>query len=79
MMDDVSIHDEREYMDAFEQVVSEILWMDGYWVHTSAKVDLTKQEKVRIGRRRRHDGNLTLSGIVAAITPCASLNAKEAT
>lgn len=37
-------------MDAFEQVVSEILWMDGYWVRTSIKVDLTKAEKVSIGR-----------------------------
>jgi hypothetical protein len=37
-------------MDAFEQVVSEILWMDGYWVRTSVKVDLTKEEKVSIGR-----------------------------
>jgi hypothetical protein len=37
-------------MDAFEQVVSEILWMDGYWVRTSVKVDLTKEEKIRIGR-----------------------------
>ena len=37
-------------MDAFEQLVSEILWMDGYWVRTSVKVDLTKEEKVLIGR-----------------------------
>jgi hypothetical protein len=37
-------------MDAFEQVVSEILWMDGYWVRTSVKADLTKQEKASIGR-----------------------------
>ena len=37
-------------MDAFEQVVSEILWMEGFWVRTSVKVDLTKEEKVRIGR-----------------------------
>ena len=37
-------------MDAFEQLVSEILWMDGYWVRTSVKVDLTKEEKVQIGR-----------------------------
>lgn len=37
-------------MDAFEQVVSEILWAEGYWVRTSVKVDLTKEEKVRIGR-----------------------------
>lgn len=37
-------------MDAFEQVVSEILWMEGFWARTSLKVDLTKEEKVRIGR-----------------------------
>lgn len=37
-------------MDAFEQVVSEILWMEGYWVRTSVKVNLTKEEKVLIGR-----------------------------
>jgi len=37
-------------LDAFEQLVSEILWMEGYWVRTSVKVDLTKEEKVLIGR-----------------------------
>ena len=37
-------------MDAFEQLVSEILWMDGYWVRTSVKVELTKDEKRQIGR-----------------------------
>jgi hypothetical protein len=37
-------------MDSFEQVISEILWMDGYWVRTSVKVDLTKEEKVQIGK-----------------------------
>ena len=37
-------------MDAFEQLVSEILWMDGYWVRTSVKVELTKEEKRLIGR-----------------------------
>jgi hypothetical protein len=37
-------------MDAFEQLVSEILSMDGYWVRTSVKVDRTKPEKVLIGR-----------------------------
>ena len=35
-------------MDSFEQVVSEILWMEGYWVRTSVKVNLTKEEKVQI-------------------------------
>ena len=37
-------------MDAFEQLVSEILWMEGYWVRTSVKVELTKEEKRLIGR-----------------------------
>jgi hypothetical protein len=37
-------------MDAFEQLVSEILWMDGYWVRTSVKVELTKEEKRIIKR-----------------------------
>lgn len=37
-------------MDAFESVVSEILWRDGYWVQNAVKVELTKQEKVAIGR-----------------------------
>ena len=32
-------------MDAFEQVVGEILWRHGYWVRTSVKVELTKEEK----------------------------------
>ena len=37
-------------MDAFEQLVAEILWMEGYWVRTSVKVELTKEEKRKIGR-----------------------------
>jgi hypothetical protein len=37
-------------MDAFEQLVSEILWMEGYWARTSVKVELTKEEKREIGR-----------------------------
>jgi len=36
-------------MDAFEQIVAMLLERDGYWVHTSYKVRLTKEEKVRIG------------------------------
>ena len=37
-------------MDAFEQVVAEILWREGYWVRTSFKVELTREDKLRIGR-----------------------------
>ena len=37
-------------MDAFEHVVSEVLWAEGYWTRPSFKVELTKQDKVEIGR-----------------------------
>lgn len=37
-------------MDAFEQLISEILWMEGYWVRTSVKVHLTPIEKREINR-----------------------------
>lgn len=37
-------------MDSFEQLVSEILSMDGYWVRPSFKVELTREEKRAIGR-----------------------------
>lgn len=35
-------------MDSFEQVVAEILWREGYRVHTSVKVELSKEEKREI-------------------------------
>jgi hypothetical protein len=37
-------------MDAFEALVSEVLWSEGYWVRQSFKVELTKKEKVSINR-----------------------------
>jgi hypothetical protein len=37
-------------VDSFEQVVSEVLWLEGHWVRTSVKVNLTKEEKAKIGR-----------------------------
>lgn len=37
-------------MDTFENLVSELLWQEGYWVRTSVKVELTKEEKLIIGR-----------------------------
>lgn len=38
-------------MDAFEQLVAEILWREGYWVRTSVKVELTREDKEAIGRK----------------------------
>jgi len=37
-------------MDAFEGLVSEILWRKGYWTKTSFRVELSKEEKRKIGR-----------------------------
>jgi hypothetical protein len=49
-------------MDAFEQLVSEILWMNGYWVRTSVKVELTKEEKREIGRHSSPRWELDIVG-----------------
>ena len=38
-------------MDAFEQLAAEIFWNEGYWVRTGVKVELTRDEKIRIGRQ----------------------------
>jgi hypothetical protein len=37
-------------MDHFENIVATLLEADGYWVRQSFKVNLTKDEKVRIGK-----------------------------
>jgi len=37
-------------MDAFEQLAAEIFREEGYWVRTSFKVELTRDDKIRIGR-----------------------------
>jgi hypothetical protein len=37
-------------MDSFETLVGSLLEKDGYWVRTAMKVDLTKEEKRKIGR-----------------------------
>ncbi len=38
-------------MDAFEQLVGNLLESEGYWVKQSVKVALTKEDKARIGRK----------------------------
>jgi len=38
-------------MDAFENIVSDVLYRLGYWTATSFKVELTKEEKAAIGRQ----------------------------
>lgn len=36
-------------MDAFEHIVSELLWMEGLWVRRSVKLELNANEKRRFG------------------------------
>lgn len=38
-------------MDAFEQLAAELLFANGWWVQTSVKVELTKEEKKQVGRQ----------------------------
>ncbi|MFT8945993.1 MAG: hypothetical protein ABF876_05355 [Acetobacter aceti] len=52
-------------MDAFEQIVSEILWQEGYWVRTSVKIELTKEEKRTIGRKSSPRWELDIVGYCA--------------
>ena len=52
-------------MDAFEQLVSEILWMSGFWVRTSVRVELTKEEKRLIGRHSAPRWELDIVGCSA--------------
>ena len=35
-------------MDAFEHVIAELFWAQGYWVRTGVKVDLSKADKVEL-------------------------------
>lgn len=37
-------------MDAFEQLVADLFWADGYWVRNSVKVQLTPEDKHAIKR-----------------------------
>jgi hypothetical protein len=46
-------------MDAFEQLAADIFWNEGYWVRTSVKVELTREEKVKIGKNSSPRWKLT--------------------
>jgi hypothetical protein len=47
---EIEIRFRGQTMDSFEQVVATILDRAGYWVRTSVKVHLTREEKQAIGR-----------------------------
>ena len=52
-------------MDAFENVVGEILRRDGYWIMNAVKVELTKEEKREIGRPTNPRWELDIVGYSA--------------
>jgi hypothetical protein len=41
---------EDALMDAFEDLTARLLWREGYWTRQSYKVDLTKEDKVALGK-----------------------------
>ena len=53
-------------MDAFEKVIEQIIRQEGYWTRTSFKVELTKPEKVAIGRPSSPRWELDVVGYNAA-------------
>lgn len=69
-------------MDAFEQLVAEILWEEGFWVQTSVKVNLSKAEKRAIGRFSNPRWELDIvaysgAGNILRVVECKSyLNSK---
>ena len=40
----------EDFMDHFESIISTLLEAEGYWVRRSFKVNLTKEEKCKIGK-----------------------------
>lgn len=64
-------------MDAFEQLVSEILFNEGYWVQTSVKVALTKEEKRLIGRHSAPRWELDVVGYKPSANELIAIECKS--
>lgn len=64
-------------MDAFEQLAADILWADGYWVRTGVKVELTREEKARIGRHSAPRWEIDLVAYHAARDELLALECKS--
>lgn len=47
-------------MDAFEQIIGQLLVEEKYWVRHSVKIDLTPEEKRSINKPPRQGRRLTL-------------------
>lgn len=64
-------------MDAFEQLAADIFWNEGYWVRTSVKVELTREEKLRIGRHSAPRWEIDLIADHAARNELLALECKS--
>lgn len=64
-------------MDAFEQLVAELFFAEGYWVQTSVKVDLTKEEKAAIGRRSSPRWEIDVVAYQAATNELLAIECKS--
>lgn len=64
-------------MDAFEELASDIFWSEGYWVRTGVKVELTREEKIRIGRHSSPRWEIDLVAYSATSNEILALECKS--
>ena len=64
-------------MDAFEQLAADIFWNEGYWVRTSVKVELTREEKIRIGKHSTPRWEIDLIAYRATTNELLALECKS--
>lgn len=73
----VSLIIDRTRMDAFEQLAADIFWNEGYWVRTTVKVELTREEKIRIGKHSTPRWEIDLIAYRATTNELLALECKS--
>lgn len=64
-------------MDAFEELVAEVLRADGYWVHQGYKISLTREEKQALGNPSMPRPEIDLVAYKAGTGELLSLECKS--
>jgi hypothetical protein len=64
-------------MDAFEQLAADLFWNEGYWVRTGVKVELTREDKQRIGRHSSPRWEIDLIAYNASANELLALECKS--
>lgn len=64
-------------MDAFEQLAADLFWNEGYWVRTGVKVELTREDKLRIGRHSSPRWEIDLVAYSASRNELLALECKS--